>query len=435
MERLRVPGVAVGLLDGGEEHVAGYGVTSVEHPQPVDGDTLFQIGSISKTVTGTAAARLVEMGKLDFDAPVRSYMPDLRLADETAAARVTLRHLFTHTGGWVGDYFDDLGSGDDALAKIVARLADLPQLTPLGTVWSYNNAGFYLAGRVIEVAAGQTFEATVQTLVFDPLGMKRSCFSAADAITHRVAVGHHVWEGAPTVARPWGLARTANPVGGINSSVRDMLRYARFHLSDGVAPDGGRLLTPASMRLMQSPQAPAEWDDAWGLTWGLRAVGGMRVVRHGGSTNGQQASLVLVPERQFALVVLTNADSGSLLHEEVALWTLRQFLGLQEPEPQPADVPADVLASYAGTYVGALADVVLIFQDGGLMLKPIPKGGFPLKDSPPPPAPPPMHIAAVGRDRIVVQDGPMKGRRGEFLRRPDGSIAWLRSSRLHAKLP
>src|SRR5215510_1431676 len=176
MQRIQVPGVAVGIVDGDAEHIAGFGVTSVDHPLPVDGDTLFQIGSTTKTVTGTVAMRLVEQGRLDLDAPIRTYLPELRLADEAAAAGVTLRHLFSHTAGWVGDYFDDLGNGDDALAKIVERMVELPQITPLGMIWSYNNAGFYLAGRVIEVVTGRTYEAAVQDLVLDPLGMNMSFF-------------------------------------------------------------------------------------------------------------------------------------------------------------------------------------------------------------------------------------------------------------------
>src|SRR5215212_5884969 len=102
MEAVGIPGVAIGLLDRGEESVRGLGVTSVEHPLEVDGDTLFQIGSITKTFTGTAVMRLVEQGRLELDAPVRTYLPELRLKDEEAAARATMRHLLTHTGGWVG---------------------------------------------------------------------------------------------------------------------------------------------------------------------------------------------------------------------------------------------------------------------------------------------------------------------------------------------
>ncbi len=98
MERLHVPGVAVGIIHDGAEHVAAFGVTNVDYPAPVVEDTLFQIGSTTKTLTATVALRLVDMGKLDLDAPVRAYLPDLRLADEATAASVTTRQLLTHTG-------------------------------------------------------------------------------------------------------------------------------------------------------------------------------------------------------------------------------------------------------------------------------------------------------------------------------------------------
>src|SRR5262245_772108 len=100
-----VPGVAVGIWHNGEESLAGFGVTSVEQPLPVDAATLFQIGSTSKTATATLAMILAEEGKLDLDQPIRRYWPEFRLQDATATAEATLRHCFTHTGGWLGDYF------------------------------------------------------------------------------------------------------------------------------------------------------------------------------------------------------------------------------------------------------------------------------------------------------------------------------------------
>jgi CubicO group peptidase (beta-lactamase class C family) len=430
MTRLRVPGVAVGVLHQGQETVAGFGVTNVDHPIAVDGDTLFQIGSTTKTITGTTAMRLVESGKLDLDAPVRAYLPGLRLADPDAAARVTLRHLFTHTAGWLGDYFDDFGSGDDALGRMVEAMAALPQLAPLGAVWSYNNSGYYLAGRVIEVASGMPFEAAVKQLVFDPLGMTRSCFFAGDAIVHRVAVGHHDRDGKVGVAVPWPLPRCAHPAGGVASTVRDQLRYARFHLGDGAGPDGTRLLTAASMTEMQSPQVPAESGDEWGITWGLRRVGGVKMVRHGGATNGQLSAFAMIPERGFAITVLTNADAGSLLHDEIVRWALTRYLDIEPAEPRPVEAPADRLREYAGRYTGALTDLAVALDGGALVLNVTPKGGFPLKDTPAAPPPPPMHLAYTGDDRFVVLDGPMKGRRGEFLRDASGAIVWLRSSRV-----
>src|SRR5512143_854964 len=173
MTRLSVPGVAVGILLGGKIHTFGYGVTSVENPLLVTGDTLFQIGSITKTFTGTAVMRLVESGRLELDAPLRKYLPGLRLADEHEAAAVTMQHLLTHTSGWVGDYFEDFGTGTDALARYVASMAALPQLTPPGAFWSYNNANFWVAGRVIEVVTGQPWESAIRQLVIEPLGMSR----------------------------------------------------------------------------------------------------------------------------------------------------------------------------------------------------------------------------------------------------------------------
>jgi CubicO group peptidase (beta-lactamase class C family) len=134
MERHAVPGAALGIHDSGVEHTEGFGVTSVENPLPVDPDTIFQIGSITKTVTATAAMVLSEREMLDLDEPVRNYLPDLRLAHEEVARKVTTTHLLAHVGGWVGDIMEDTGCGDDALEKIVKRLAVAPQLTLLGEV-------------------------------------------------------------------------------------------------------------------------------------------------------------------------------------------------------------------------------------------------------------------------------------------------------------
>src|SRR5262249_32008913 len=236
---------------------------------------------------------------------------------------------FTHTGGWPGDYFEDTGSGDDALARVVARLHILPQQTPLGVLFAYNNAGFYIAGRVIEAVTGTVYEAVAPELVLDPLGMSRSYFFPSGVMTRRFAVGHIERDGAPTVARPWPIARCGNAVGGLASTATDQLRYARFHLGDGTTPDGARLLSSESMLLMQSPQGPGGNDvDAVGITWMLRDYAGVRIVRHGGGTLGQLSAFQLVPERGFAITILTNADKGDQLKTQLVEWAYAHFLGL-----------------------------------------------------------------------------------------------------------
>ena len=426
MRQYVVPGVAVGVQHDGRAEAAGYGVTNVKHPLAVDADTLFQIGSTTKTFTATTAMRLVEMGKLDLDAPIQRYLPEFRMADPGVTAGVTMRHLLTHVGGWLGDYFDDLGNGDDALALYVARMAELPQLTPLGTVWSYNNAAFGLAGRVIEAASGQTYEAALTELVLKPLGLHESFIMPADVMTHRYATGHIVHDGKPVIATPWQLARSAHAAGALASTARDQLKYARFHMGDGRAEDGTQVLKPESIQQMQTRVTDGPLGEDMGLGWFMRDAQGTRLVRHGGATNGQLSAFMFAPARGFALTLLTNSDTGAELNRAVTAWVLEHYLGIAEAEPPQLARSEAELAEYAGTYHTALNDTQLYVQDGQLMMQLTPKGGFPYKDSPPNPVPPPSRMAFVARDRVVALDAPATGLQGEFLRDPQGRIEWFR---------
>jgi CubicO group peptidase (beta-lactamase class C family) len=424
MERLAIPGVGFGVIVDGTTMVDGLGVTNVDHPLAVGPDTLFQIGSITKTVTGTAAMALVEQGRLDLDAPVRRYLPELRLRDERTAAAITMRHLLTHRSGFVGDFFLDTGWGDDALARYVEQMADLEQFAPLGAIWSYCNSGFGLAARVIEVITGQTVEQAIGELVLAPFGMDRAFFFPWEVMTYGFAAGHRSGDGAATLLRPWPIARSASAVGSISTSVTQLLRYAERHL------------TPApALAAMQSSQGPAgNSADEMGITWMLRDYGGVRLVQHGGATNGQMAQLTLVPERGFAVALLTNSDKGGILNQELVTWALEAFLGVVEPAPTLLTLDAERLASYAGLYKAALSHVEVTVKDGVLWGQGIPQGGFPDRDSPPPPAPPPVRMAFTGDDRLVVLDVPYRDQRVEFLRDADGRVGWLRfGSRAHRR--
>ena len=254
MKRLQVPGVAIGIWYKGKEFAEGFGITSVEHPLPVTADTLFQTGSISKTFTGTIFMQLVEQGKVDLDAPVRRYIKDFKLRNKEVAKIVTVRQLLTHMGGWVGDYFNDFGNGDDALEKMVRDIAKLPQIQPLGTIWSYNNTGFNVASRIIEIVTKKPYEQAAQEMLFDPIGLKMSFFYPSDILfTHRFVVGHRKVKDKIQVARPWAIGRAGNGVGGVVSTVRDLLKYARFHMSNGKK----NVITGRSLREMRVPQVDA----------------------------------------------------------------------------------------------------------------------------------------------------------------------------------
>lgn len=444
MNRTGVPGVAVGILHQQAtnpiEETVGVGYTNYNHPRPVLSDTLFQIGSITKTMTATIAMRLVEQGKLDLDTPIRQYLPELRLQDEDAAMHATLHHLFTHTGGWVGDYFEDTGLGDDALARYVANMAGLPQLTPLGTLWSYNNAAFSLAGRVIEAVTGQPFEEVAKELLFAPLGMEMTFFFSGEMMTHSFAVGHIVKPGEDpsseiTVATPWPLARSAHPAGGVTSTVVDMLRYARLHLTHGQTPSGEQLLQPQTIATMHSKQADADsMASGVGISWMLNEIDGVQLVSHGGATNGQIAQLVLVPAQGFALVILTNANRGREVTRDLTDWALARYLGVQRPAPQVRLRTTEELQPYVGYYSAQLSDVEITIASNGLQLQVIPKGGFPKKDSPAGPQPPPAPAAFYGDDRVLVTAGPSKESKGDFVRDEEGQIAWFRfGGRIHRR--
>jgi CubicO group peptidase (beta-lactamase class C family) len=428
-----VPGAAVGVLYGDETYTAWFGVTNADHPLPVTEETLFQIGSITKTFTCLAVMRLVEMGKLDLQALVRTYLPQFRVADEATSAQVTIWHLLTHVSGWEGDLFRDTGAGDDAMAKYMAEMADLEQLAPLGTVWSYNNSGFYLAGYLIEQVTGQSYEAAMAELVFAPLGLKRCFYSPGDVITHRFAVGHHAAASEAQVLRPWPLPRAAYPAGGIITDVHELLRYARFQMIDGSAAgsdEGARIqvLQPETLSFMHSPQVD-RWGkkEHMGLSWFVDNVGGARQLSHGGGTTGQISLLAIYPEHHLALAILTNADAGGAITDGVRRWVLVHYLGLEDPKPEPIEASEEDLATYVGFYARPSADVELGMLNGRLVGQMVFKQGFPSQDSPIPPLPPPSALALCAPDRLLVVAGASEGSQVDVIRRPDGSIGWLRS--------
>ena len=431
-QRLKVPGIAVGIYHDGEEDYAFHGVTSIDNPLEVNADTFFQIGSTTKTYTATAAMILVDRGELDLDAPVRRYVPELKLKDSEVAENVTVFHLLNHTAGWLGDVFTDTGEGDDYLEKYVAGLAEVDQLSPLGLAASYNNAAFVLAGLVIQRVVQKRYEDAIKELIFEPLGMKESFLNLRDIMTRRFAVGHTERDDLIRVATPWALPRSANPPGGILSITSDQMIYARFHLGDGTSRDGKRLLKPETLRRMQEPTASLKGGalgDHVGISWLLRDVGGTRVVAHGGSTNGQQSAFELVPSRRFGVTVLTNADKGAVLHRELTTWILEAYLGLADAEEEPLQLDAAGMAAFAGEYDNRNAIVNVSVDGDALVLKAryTEEGKAQLLSvmGEGAPDPEPIIVKPLSGDRYVVSEGDAKGMKGIFVRDESGTVTAL----------
>jgi CubicO group peptidase (beta-lactamase class C family) len=435
MKRLKVPGVAIDIYHEGKEFSAGFGQTNIEHPLPVTADTLFQTGSISKTFTGTILMRLVEAGKIDLDAPVRTYLPKFKMSGKGVAECATIRHLLTHTGGWIGDYFNDYGNGDDAQEKMVRDIAKLEQVTPLGEYWSYNNAGFNIAGRVVEAVTGKPFEQVAKEMILDPLGMDMSFYFPDDImITHRFVVGHYTEDKKVKVSRPWAIGRAGAPVGGVVSTVKDLLTYARFHMGDGKSPGGEKLLSAKSLKEMKKPHCPSSGLQQICLTWFLREKEGLKIYSHGGATHGQRAGLYFLPEKQFALAVMANSEEASTITNGALGWALKTYFDMDMFVPKPVETPEEQLEEYVGFYELPLTAFSIERKNGALIVNEIPRGGFPTPDVPPGPASPPMRAALYEKDKLIVLDEPMKNNPGEFLRGEDGKLAYMRlSGRVHKK--
>ncbi|GAA0601721.1 serine hydrolase domain-containing protein [Kribbella sandramycini] len=368
-----IPGVGLGVWYRGREYVRGFGVTNVDNPSPVTGDTAFRVGSTSKTFTATAIMRLVERGKINLDHPVRRYLPDFRTADPSVGGRVTVRQLLNHSAGWLGDDFTDKGAGDDALAQYVASLADLPQVTPLGKIFSYNNAAIGVAGRIIEVVTGKTYEAAARELVIDPLGLDHSRFFYSELAGQSVATGHDFVDGKVVAVPAYDqMPRTLNSFGGLISSARDQLRYARYHLGHRALP---QLLRDRSRLAMQSNPGPGgtlfvELNGA-GIGWMLRPTAeGPIVVQHGGDWTGHHSGFLLVPKRDFAITVLTNSESGPDLVSQLCVddWALREFAGVSNQRAVVRDIAPHRLAQYEGTYVSGSIGINGQYEEFGFEL-------------------------------------------------------------------
>jgi CubicO group peptidase (beta-lactamase class C family) len=425
-----VPGVALGIIHDGNVTIRGFGVTNVEDSVPVNAHTVFPIASISKTFAATAIMRLVEQGKIELRAPVRTYLPDFRVRDEAASRSVTVWHLLTHLGGWEGQVSGP-DRGTETLRNFVGTITDLMQMAPPGGAWSYNNAGFSIAGRVIEVVTGTSINRAIRDLVFQPLGLEHAGTTAGDFIVNRFAAGHSVRDGTPRLNRPFSPSVSVT-AGGVGLCMTDLLTYARFHLGDGSAANGERVLRRESLEQLRTPQLRKQsTDDDIGIGWHLRTIGSVRTASHGGTLGGHILLLEIAPERNFAVAILTNSSAGWRLIQDVEREALESYLGatfarnqaiahrgLVEtlPSVEPLATQPDP-APYVGTYRRPSNSVVVRADGNRLFVQERPNNGQPRAEMP---------VSFYGPDRVVVTDGPDRGQSIEFVRDAEGRVNWIR---------
>lgn len=345
MARRRVPAAAVGVLQDGQVIDHAGGILNLDTGVEATTDSLFQVGSITKLWTADLVMQLVDEGRVGLDDAIRRHLPGFAVADEEAAATITVRQLLSHTAGFEGDIFTDHGPGDDAVERFVASMGDLPQIFPPGERFSYSNAGFAVLGRLVEVLRGTTWDRALQERLAAPMGLTHIATTAYDAIRFRAAMGHidpapdHVLRPGPA----WGMARASGPVGAMLSMrVRDLLGFAAMHLADGTAPDGTRAVSKASCAEVLTKQVdhPASTrSDARGLGWSLDDIG-QGIVGHDGQTIGQSAFFRMVPEHGLAVALLTNGGDTLGLYHDVVGHLLDELASVRiAPDPVPPHQP------------------------------------------------------------------------------------------------
>lgn len=428
-----VPGLATAVVHDGRVSTGTSGTTSATDPLPVDEDTLFCIGSTTKTLTGTALMAHVEARALSLDDRLAEVLPELVLADPEAREAVTVGMLLDHTAGWRGDAVVDTGWGDDALARAVAEaLPQEPQVTRPGEVVSYNNSALLVAGRLLEVVSGREFSVAVHDAVLAPLGMTSTFFLPWQATGRRFAVGHLVTGATATPVPGWPLTRATGPGGGAVSSLRDQLRWARWCL-DGTT-EGSAPLKDETRLLMQQPRAGARSSiTGVGVTWLLQQRGDLRLVTHGGNvSNLQLGTFVLAPDHGLAVLALSNSRGGADAGRDLVDRVLAEDLGWSSPPPLPAAAdPGDLLGRYdAGTWQIELArDAAGRLTAQRLLPEGTPEVVRQLFDAPP------AEVVPVGGDLLALASRPWEPA-GDLGRDADGQVAWLRwGMRVHPLVP
>lgn len=324
------------------------------------------------------------------------------------------------------------------------KMLQLNLLAPLGTRVSYSQAGYNLVGRIIEKVTGQTFDQAVASLVLEPLGLSHSFFARDDVMTRRFAVGHNRSEdGTLSIARPWVYSRGDAPGAGIASSVADLLHWARFHLGDGRAASGVWVLPTKVLQQMKEPTAElraSSLGDAVGIGWFLRDVDGVHTVGHAGSANGQFAELLLVPERHFAAISLSNASpDGILFNQAVTRWALEHELGLVDRDPEPIPFDAARAQEIVGRYENSMMMCTVDTVGARLRLEVRIKPEIRAATRPEPPqdhAPFEFGLLPGNKDEYIITNGALKGQRGFFTRDQSGVVVGADlTGRLFSRVP
>lgn len=308
LERGRIPGAALVVVEGDRiAHLAAYG-SSGPSGAPITPQTPFCVGSISKSFTALAALQLVEQGRLDLDAHVQRYLPGFELARHGGAARITVRHLLTHTSG-LGTRSGRRPEADEQpLAQAVRGLAAFKLVAPPGERFEYSNANYQVLGAIIEAVSATSFADYVERRLFEPLGLRHAHTGGAPAVADHLATGHRYWFGWPVAEERVPNPIGALPSGGLMLGAEDLGRYLIALLGGGtIGPS--RVLSAASLELAFQPQVRTPAGGQYAFGWNVKASNEPFGVWHTGSTSSFHAHVALDRASRRGFALLLNAES------------------------------------------------------------------------------------------------------------------------------
>lgn len=397
MKKLDVPGMAIAIVKGKQViYAKGFGYRDVEKQLPVTADTLFAIGSSTKAFTTFVLGTLVDEGKVEWDKPLRTYIPWFKLPDASMTEHLSVRDTVTHRSGLPRHDLVWYNNFESTREAFVRKLAYLEPSADLRQKWQYNNLMYLTAGYLTEVITGKTWEDAVRARIFDPLGMKRSNFSVADSQKDSDFAQPYAKRDGQVVKIPFRPITNIGPAGSINSSVNEMARWVSVHLNSGKYGDKkiAEAATVADMHTAHmvtgavNPE-PEITGGEYGMGWFTDNYRGRRRVQHGGNIDGFSANVVLFPKDDLGMVVLTNLN-GTPLRDLIAQVAADRLLGLKpndwigqgvarraaseaatkEGEKKKGDArlagtqPSHKLADYAGDYEHSGYGVLTVALNG-----------------------------------------------------------------------
>jgi len=314
-EALHIPGMAIAVVKDDEVILArGFGVTDIETETPVTPETIFAIGSSTKTFTSALVGMLVDEGKMDWDDPVTEYLPyfQMNVESDNGSAEPTLRDVLSHRTG-----FTRMGlliaSGRIPREEVLLDATKAEPYAPFREKWYYSNVMYMSAGVAAGKAHGTDWDTLVTERIFEPLEMDSTTTSVTQAETDSRLASGYLWDEDLQVYeyKPMRNVDNIGPSGAINSNVIDMAQWLRLQLNRG-EHEGHRLISEENLRETWTTQIDITENVGYGMGWMIREWEGQPVIEHGGNVDGFSAQVAMLPESNLGFVLLTNASASPL---------------------------------------------------------------------------------------------------------------------------